>query len=318
LLLFLYYDYKDNERFNGPLKNFAFAGFRSILAFYTLSAEPYITDYFKNDKSDLKSVCNLSLFVENQLFMFAVFNEDFTSVYEVGHVKINSHKNELLTDKVNFLLNNHRLLQRDFKSIYVAALNHTFSLIPEAFVMAENSKDVLSFSVGESEARNTYQNKFDQVNFCYTFQDDFVPFMERTLRKANTRHAGAVTIDLLFGNHSLKNCDLFLNFNLGVFELAAKSNNKLLYYNVFNYDTNEDVLYYLLFMMEQYHLNPLTCKVVVAGQMDAESELFKSIKKYIKHVNFAVSDKSFSSSFSDLKIPQHYFFTLLNQHLCVL
>lgn len=284
-----------------------------------MSNEPYITEYLKNEKTDIKAGCNLSLLIENQLFMFAVFNADFTSIYEIGHVKINSHRNESLTDKLNFLLNNHRLLQRDFKSIYVAALNHTFSLIPEAFVMSENTKEVLQFSVGnDQEAKNTFHHKFNQVNFCYTLQQELAPFLERTFRKATTRHAGAVTIDLLFSNHSLKNCDLLLNFNHGMFELAAKQNNKLLYYNVFSYETTEDVLYYLLFMMEQYNLNPLTCNLVLAGQMDVESELFKSIKKYIKQVSFVVSDKSFSADFLNLKIPQHYFFTLLNQHLCVL
>jgi hypothetical protein len=71
-------------------------------------------------------------------------------------------------------------------------------------------------------------------------------------------------------------------------------------------------------MMEQYSLNPLMCRLAIAGQMDAGSELLKAIKKYVKHVHLAVNDRSFSSSFGELKLPDHYFFSLSNQHLCVL
>lgn len=284
-----------------------------------MNSEPYITDFYKSEKTESEGPVNLTLFVENQLFMFAVFNENFTSVNELCHAKINTPGTTSLTDKLTFLLNNYRLLQKDFKSINVCILNNNFSLTPEAFVLNENVKDVLHFTGGADLAvKNSYVHKFDQVNFCYSIPGDLVHFIERSFKKAAIRHAGAVTIDLLFSNPSLKNCDLFLNFNSGVFELAAKENNKLLYYNGFNFETNEDVLYYLLFMMEQYKFNPLTCRLVIAGQLDTNSELSKSIKKYIKQVSFAVNDKSFTASFAGLNLPEHYFFSLVNQHLCAL
>ncbi|MCE3227782.1 MAG: hypothetical protein K0S32_2333 [Bacteroidetes bacterium] len=284
-----------------------------------MNNEAYITDYFKSDKEPGGDL-NLSLFIENQLFMFAVFNADFTSVSEICHVRINAGgiKGNSLNDHLTFLFNNYRLTQRKFKQVNICVLNHHFSLTPESFAMFENAKSFLKFSSGEEEMKNSYSYRFDNINFCYSIENDLVPFLEKQFKNATVRHAGAVNINLLFSNNSLKSCNLFLNFNKGVFELAAKENNKLLYYNVFNYETNEDVLYYLLFMMEQYELNPLTCKLSVAGQIEADGELLKSIRKYVKTVTLAVNDKSFSKSFADVKLPDHYFFSLTNQHLCAL
>ncbi len=252
--------------------------------------------------------------------MLTVFNESFTEVQEIVHVKMNDTGAvpQELSEKIRFLIANYRLDQRAFKNVNICILNSSFTLTPQAYALQENTKTYLSFANGaEQDVKNSFVHKFDQLNFCYFFPENIIPQLEKTFKNATVRHAGAVTIDLLFSNHSLKNCNLFLNFNAGVFELAAKESNKLLYYNVFNYENNEDVLYYLLFMMEQYELNPLTCRLVIAGQMEAGSDLLKAIKKYIKQVDFAVNDKSFSNSFSELKIPLHSFFSLTNQHLCV-
>jgi uncharacterized alpha/beta hydrolase family protein len=79
----------------------------------------------------------------------------------------------------------------------------------------------------------------------------------------------------------------------------------------------------LLFTLEQLNLNPLTVKVVVAGQIETEGNLISSIKKYIKFVNFFSNTTSVFTSAnahqSELdKLPPHYYFSVLNQHLCEL
>lgn len=281
--------------------------------------EQYKTDYYKIKDESEKGFSNLSLFIGNQLFMFAVFNESFTSVLEICHIKISgtAQNDNQLAEKIRFLISNYRLDQRTFKNVNLSILNSQFTLVPEAYDLNDNVKKLLDFTTGSEKTKSSFIHKTDQLNFCYTITEDLLPYLERTFKNATIRHAGVVTIDLLMNNSSVKNADLLLNFNNGIFEIAAKKQNKLIYYNVFHYEINEDVLYYLLFMMEQCEFNPLTCKLVIAGQMDTEGELVKAIKKYIKHVSFAVNDKTFSSSFAGLKLPDHYFFSLTNQHLCV-
>jgi len=253
--------------------------------------------------------------------MYALFNENFSSVLEIGQTQINKTSFTLgdVSRNVEFLINTHQLNKLRFKETNICVMNSSFSLIPEAYAVNESSKLMLQFSSGVGEkVKNAYNVKFNQVNFSYSIEQELLLTLEKTFKNATVRHAGAVSINLLFSNSSLKSCDLLVNYHPGVFELVAKRNNSLLYYNVFNYETNEDVLYYLLFMMEQYDLNPLTTKLAIAGELDADSDLCKSVKKYIRHVNFAVNDKSFNTSFGQLKLPDHYFFSLTNQHLCEL
>lgn len=111
---------------------------------------------------------------------------------------------------------------------------------------------------------------------------------------------------------------MFLSLYSSHIELIVKQGSDLLFYNVFRYQNNEDILYYLLFTMEQFSLNPLYVKLVIASQTGISDELVSNLKKYIKQVSFCVNDASIKMN-GDLKsLPGHYYFNLLNQHLCEL
>jgi hypothetical protein len=261
---------------------------------------------------------NLSLFITPQFFSYAVFNADFSTVTEIGSKVISAAdfpgKNS--AQILEFLIADYRLSSIKFKNVHVSILNSYFSLLPEAFAIKDAAKEIIEFSSGLSEIKNTTSVVFKEVSFTYTFEAEIQSLLERTFRQAVFHHAGSISIALLFANHSLKNSDIFLNFHPGSFELAAKQNGKFCYYNVFSFETNEDILYYLLFMMEQYEFDPLLTRLTLAGQLEVDSELVKSVKKYIRHVSMAVSDKSFSNSFAGLRLPEHFYFSILNQHLC--
>ena len=111
---------------------------------------------------------------------------------------------------------------------------------------------------------------------------------------------------------------MFLNINYNIIEITIKQKNNLQFYNAFNYQTTEDIIYYLLFTLEQLQLNPLTVKIAIAGQTDSNSELIISLKKYIKHINFTANNTATYFKNELIDTPTHFYFTVLNQILCEL
>jgi hypothetical protein len=147
---------------------------------------------------------------------------------------------------------------------------------------------------------------------------ELITHLEKVFPNSSIRHSGAVNLSLFFSQHSLIQKNLFLNISEGSIEISVKEGNELLFYNVFNFQSDEDVLYYLLFTMEQLQLNPLHVKLAIAAQKDVSDDLIKNIKKYIKQVDLCVSDASVNLKGELASLPKHYYFTLLNQHLCAL
>jgi hypothetical protein len=177
---------------------------------------------------------------------------------------------------------------------------------------------LLQFSIGHDVIKEVRRVELGTISLCYLPDSDLLALLEKTFSNATIRHTAAVNINLLFEQHSLKESNLLLVIGKSVIEIAARHESDLLFYNVFSYETNEDILYYLLFAMEQFNLNPLYVKLAIASERETDDELFKTFKKYIKHVKYCVNDPSILLTNEVAQLPSHYYFTVLNQHVCEL
>jgi hypothetical protein len=281
--------------------------------------EAYHTKLFYNDASAAEPSC-LSMFIGPGSFMYALSGNEFSNISELCHVVQEQTRtgSSSLSDHVNFFLNNHQLPERKITQVNISVLNSEFTLVPEAYADDQSFQPLLQFATGSKQLKSRLSHHIKNIRFCFGLPADLASTLERAFPAASIRHAGAVSIGLFFSHHSLTDHQLFLQIGEGVIELAAKNKNELLFYNVFAVETNEDVLYYLLFMMEQFALDPASVSLAVAGERPVSDPLIKSIRKYISHVGFCVSDPSIRLKGELLSLPQHYYFTLLNQHLCVL
>ena len=75
------------------------------------------------------------------------------------------------------------------------------------------------------------------------------------------------------------------NISFRNFEIIIVENNKLRFYNRFEYNTKEDFIYYLLFTAEQLQLNPEEFPAILMGTVDEKDDLFKIAYKYVRHVS---------------------------------
>jgi hypothetical protein len=284
-----------------------------------MTNETYTTKYHSGLKGPQNGPLSLSLLVGQNTFMFAIFSENNTRCIEVAHVQINTNSSPSeLSDTSAFLINNFLLHQKKFDKVQLSLLSADFTMVPLAFSHNPDLKPFLKLNTGISDAFSTRNHNLNGLNFSFAINHLFLANLESTFRNISIRHAGATSINLLLNHHSLQNTKLFLNIHDSCMELALKENNILVFYNNFRYENNEDVLYYLLFTMEQFELNPSYIKLSIGGQVDISDDLVKSIKSYVKQVSFCVHHSSIKLDGDLASLPHQYYFTLLNQHLCEL
>ena len=60
-----------------------------------------------------------------------------------------------------------------------------------------------------------------------------------------------------------------------------------MFFNSYEYQTKEDFLYYILFVMEQLQLNPQEQLVELTGKTDPTSELYQIVYQYVRNVKVA-------------------------------
>lgn len=291
-----------------------------MLALFFMTSEAYITKYYYSEKPANGEALSLSMLIGPMSFMYTISIQGFKNVTELCHVEITHLANTTfdLTDKISFLVNNYLLHQKKFEKVNISFLNTDFTMVPEAFSNELDIKPLLNFATGVQEVKRSLKHSVKNINFCFTVENDLLNYFEKTFPNAAIRHLGAVSLSLFFSQHSLKNANLYLNIGDGFMELAAKDRTEVLFYNVFSFENNEDILYYVLFMMEQFNLNPLHVRLSVAAERSAIDPVLQSLKKYIRQVDFCVSDASIKLNGELASLPHHYYFILLNQHLCEL
>jgi hypothetical protein len=72
--------------------------------------------------------------------------------------------------------------------------------------------------------------------------------------------------------------------------LVVLEQDKLIFYNAFDFQTENDVLYYLLFVAEQLSLDPDQFKLYVLGKMTHEHAIFEKMYQFVRNVQMLSVD----------------------------
>lgn len=124
------------------------------------------------------------------------------------------------------------------------------------------------------------------------------------------KHSSSILVTkLLDVTKNIEDKKMFVHITSTHFEIIIAQNQKLIFYNSFDYKTSEDFIYYILFTAEQLQLNPESFKLELLGTISEEDNLYKIAYKYIRNTQLYTSEKNFNN-INQAKQREH--FILLN------
>lgn len=279
-------------------------------------AEAYKTRYHFADPAPLSGSERLTLFYCEGQVVFAVTAAD-GRVLELADLSVESlpGTDHLASGKLEFVCASYKLMTRRFAQVDFIYLSQDFTLLPEAFSPSGFSRQLLDFSSGPAE-RRIIRAAHNGIQVVAGTEPDLLDFVERHFPGATIRHCASVTTCLVSSHHSLRNSQVFMNLHETRMELCVHNAGELRFYNVFSCAGDEDVLYYLLFTCSQMGLDPAQLRLAVAAGLPADGSLLSAIRRYFMHVQLVTQDPSVRMAGDLSRLPSHYYFTVLNQHLC--
>lgn len=186
-------------------------------------------------------------------------------------------------------------LRRNFEIVHAGFVSSFFNLVPESFLT--NSKDVLlNFSEAEFEENVLLESATAfESSFIYGTSQKVVSKLQDLFGEVNLSHSGSI-----FLNSIEKSDDRSIHLNLiqNNLEIAVFNSTKIQFYNLFETPSDEDILFFTLFALEQVGLdaNKLTLKTY--GQLLPETKVFQTLKKYVRFVNTAMKDENFMENYT--------------------
>ncbi|MFN7911176.1 MAG: DUF3822 family protein [Bacteroidota bacterium] len=253
------------------------------------------------EKQDKVSELHLKVLIANRHTIIVLKNKE--RVIKLIELFIEQHETMEMEKHLEIIFSSYDL-KSDFKHVDFLILTNYFINLPSILSTKEGNETLLKFT---TELPNGYVVRDDRVldlSVCYGITIGLKNYIERTFHNAKISSQASVFIDCFLNHTQFSKTNFLINFIGKQMEVAIKKDNKLQLYNLFTYNSNEDALYYILFLVEQFQLSVIQSKFTIIGQLETQDELILSLKKYIKHLNFGVTQ-------TPAQIPNHFYFTQL-------
>lgn len=251
-------------------------------------------------------------------YAFCEYNSKNNKLLFAATHHIDSNSIEKPEEQLIRGLNLFQLSKKNYNNVLVNYHHSDFTICPDPFYNSNNAKEILEFNIGTVGHQIIKTNDINNhIKIIYSVDESTSNLIDSVFPQHQSKHSLCVLGQLQLNSEDLLNDEVVLYFKEDTISVVIKNKQTLLLANTYLIKSPEDVLYYLLFALEQYELNPLFVKIVLTGNINTASPLANSIKKYIKHVRFGIGNKLID--WTEVKgMPQHYYYSILNRLFCEL
>jgi hypothetical protein len=214
-------------------------------------------------------------------------------------------------DRLKAELSGNTVFSEDFDSILVIHQNELATLVPKAFYNENHKADYLKFN---SKILRTDFITHDEIPVNDSI-NVYVPYINinnyifETFGAFVYKHSSSVLIDAILQKDKItEDPILYINTNKNSIELLVVNKGELQLFNVFEYHSKEDFIYYILFVFEQLKLDVETTLIKLSGSIDKDDALYTILYTYVRHIDFMTTEFNFefSDAIEDTNLHNHY------------
>lgn len=252
------------------------------------------------DKQELYLVVN-----SDNLRVGIVNQEDSRCLY-IEEFALNSKENTV--EQLKEIFTGHAFLQAGYwGKIEIAFSEGLFTLVPNEFFDSSRSlEEYLSLQAnGQAEVsiiKQVAQNKIDAINI-FEASEKILDFFKETYSQSEIvfTHHTQIFIDGVLAQHQ-DNEGLHVFVEHSQLLMTYVKEGQLEFCNTFSYHSYEDLLYYVMLVLDEQNLDNKKIAVYLYGKISTGSKVFDLLQKYIRNLKF-IEEKpnwlKFDSNFDD-------------------
>ena len=217
----------------------------------------------------------LSKLEDNSIIDYKKYNLDKKALTENLSSKLDSFLNESKIDFSNVI------------NVKLIISNKLSCLVPKELFDERLSLDYLKFNsklIENDFASNDYIEELETYNVYLPFVNVNNYLVER-FGSFEYYHSSTILLRKILKTTTNDSRTLFFtNIETDSFQVIIFKNKNLLYYNDFEYQTKEDILYFLLFVIEQNKEIKSDTKLNILGGISENDKNFNFISQFIKNI----------------------------------
>ncbi|MDB9793576.1 DUF3822 family protein [Flavobacteriaceae bacterium] len=208
--------------------------------------------------------------------------------------KFINQSNSVFPDKINIneILSELKNILNEFNLLNIIKvtliLNNKLSvLVPKDFFNEENCLDYLKFNsrlLKNDTASFDYIEEFEAHNVFITY-GNVANYLIEKFGSFEFFHYSTVLLKKLYSDTPKdKIARIYVNINKSYLNIIVFKGKELNYYNTFDYETKDDILYFILFVIEQNKLINNETKMKLIGEEKIIKNYYDYLSKFIKNL----------------------------------
>ncbi|MDC1456240.1 DUF3822 family protein [Flavobacteriaceae bacterium] len=208
--------------------------------------------------------------------------------------KFINQSNSVFPDKINIneILSELKNILNEFNLLNIIKvtliLNNKLSvLVPKDFFNEENCLDYLKFNsrlLKNDTASFDYIEEFEAHNVFITY-GNVTNYLIEKFGSFEFFHYSTVLLKKLYSDTPKdKIARIYVNINKSYLNIIVFKGRELNYYNTFDYETKDDILYFILFVIEQNKLINNETKMKLIGEDKIIKNYYDYLSKFIKNL----------------------------------
>ncbi len=208
----------------------------------------------------------------------------------------------------------------NYQKVVIGIIEPLFTLVPTSLFSSQAALSYLKLNheIIDEEQLSIQENAIESLNstLVFAFPKRIHQLLTQQFAGFQLLHYCSPLLELSGLELSPQNESFKLHIQYDHFEVIYLKAGKLVFFNRFNYQTVEDFIYYLLYVVEQLQLDREKISVEVFGEFEKQSAIFEMLHKYIRNINVRERNPEMNYSTVLSALPKHYYFNLFNQYLC--
>ena len=216
-----------------------------------------------------------------------VVSDNLGNIIEFNQKQFKEYvEDSYLTENLELFIKESDINISNIINVELIVCNKLSSIVPKNLFEEKLSLDYLKFNsklLKDDYPANDIIEEIGAVNVYLPYVNVNNYVIEK-FGSFNYYHYSTILIKKLIKHNSSRDLALYANIELNNFQVLILKNRKLIYYNNFDIKEKEDILYFILFVMEQNKIDCNNYKLLLLGDIRKESDTYKLLKKFINNI----------------------------------
>jgi len=212
------------------------------------------------------------------------------------------------------ILNEDEFITREFLSKSISFVNFPNTLIPKELYNEKDKKNIFSVNHSFTNEELVIDELKSKIINLYAIPNTIFQTVKNVIPEAIIRSNSSILINNFLSLNNLQET-MFLFLKDSYINIVVTKCDGLIFQNKFEYQTKEDLLFYVLFSIQQLNFSNEEINTIIYGNISKEE--YNILYQYIRNIKFGNKLKDISCSNEFNNIEDHCYNILYRQFLCV-